>query len=310
MSTPPVRREYDPDVDRPVRHPGLISGMPEGIYHADPTAAGSLSVHSSAPLVAPGGVPSDYVDAVTHPRGPSAAMEVGTAFHSLLLGTGAVPVLCDYDSWRTKAAQERRREVRESGGVPLLPADYAMVHSMVGAVHQDPRIAPFVQGGVVEQSGFVQDPDTGVWLRGRADILHIGDTTLHIVDPKTTESLRDGDISRDMARFGYHRQAAWYVDLFGVLTGTPTRGVEFHFLFVRKSAPSRARVVALDPADVAEGRRLNRAAIARYAQCMEQGEFPTYRAVSVVRLPPWARGTTDTDTDTDTDPFDDTDQWS
>ena len=72
--------------------------------------------------------------------------------------------------------------------------------------------------------------------KGRADrIAHVGDGEI-IIDLKThSGTVSPSELERTVAKYGYHRQAAWYADGYERIAGKPCLG--FYFIFISTSAP-------------------------------------------------------------------------
>ena len=112
-----------------------------------------------------------------------------------------------------------------------------------------------------------------------------------IVDYKTCASADLDSIQRDVARYGYHIQDAWYRAGFRALFGVQPM---FRFIFQEKTAPYLITVIELDQTAVDIGKRLSEAAIWSYAECTASGIWPDYQAMAhaephlpEVSLPSW-----------------------
>jgi hypothetical protein len=138
--------------------------------------------------------------------------------------------------------------------------------------------------GKPEVSAFALDEATGVLRRGRFDWL--GSTIL--TDYKTAASAEPGAFAGSAAKFGYHMQAGWYLDLARDL-GHPAEA--FAFIVQEKEAPYLVSVIELDEAAVNRGRELNRRALEVFRDCTESNLWPGYVAdggFARVSLPRWA----------------------
>lgn len=271
-----------------VTEPGIYDGIPEDLYHGDPVPAGSLSVSSAKKLLAPS-CPARFRWDRDHPAAPSRAMELGTAAHKLVLGTGTEIVVVDAEDWRTKAAKEAADEARAGGKVPMLPKDHETVLAMAAAVRAHPLAGPIfdpARGGHPEQSFFWLDERWQVWRRGRADWL----TDSYIADFKTCASADTSSLSRAVANFRYHQQDAWYSDGIYAITG---EYLPFVFIFQEKDAPYLVHVVRLDDRTALAGRTLNDRALELYRDCTESGVWPGYVGddelqIEEITIPAWA----------------------
>lgn len=270
---------------------GVYAGMPEDVYHADPVRQAfgvpSLSATRSRLLTHPS-TPAHYRWSEDNPAPYKAAYEVGHGVHKLVLGLGSDIEVIHAENWRTKAAQEQRDEALAAGKIPLLDAQLDECNAMADAVLQHPIASLCFQGGNAEQSMFAQDPETSVWLRGRAD--YIGAEKcgrVILADLKTTNCADPTKWAKSAADYGYHRQAAWYCDL-AVSLGL-AKHATMVFVLVEKTPPYLVSTVELSPIDINRGRELNQMAIRIFAECLTTGKWPGYpEKIVAVELPKWA----------------------
>jgi hypothetical protein len=280
------------DTPAVITAPGVYD-VPEDTYHADPVPAhhgGSLSV-SGAKLLLPPSCPAIYQWARTHPT-HSDAFDFGHAAHKKVLGAGADIVVIDADDWRGKAARDARDQARAEGKIPLLAKDDAISDAMAAKVREHPIASALLDPdhGKPEQSLFAQDEESGgVWLRGRLDWLpDPGPGRMILCDYKTTADVGDpAAFGRAMGNYGYHAQAAWYLDLARAL-GLADDDAAFVFIVQSKQAPYLVSVIEPDAHALRVGREENRAAIELYAECTSTGIWPDFGGgVALASLPPY-----------------------
>ncbi|MGW6395439.1 PD-(D/E)XK nuclease-like domain-containing protein [Streptomyces sp. NPDC055103] len=267
--------------------PGLYPDLPAEAYHAD---RGSLSSTGARRILA---APALFRYEQDHPQPRRAVFDFGTAAHRVVLGDGPELVAIEADDWRTKAAREERDAVAAAGGLALLAADYDRVHDMADVIRRHPiASALFAPGsGRPEVSGFWRDELTGVMRRVRFDWLpHPRGGRLIVPDYKTTADASPEAIARSVDSYGYHQQAAWYLDGVRAL-GLGDEQAAFLLVFQEKTAPYLITVVELDVEAMAIGAGRNRRALQVYAECVASGRWPGYVTDSqplYLSLPPWA----------------------
>ncbi|MGO5149780.1 PD-(D/E)XK nuclease-like domain-containing protein [Bifidobacterium boum] len=261
-----------------ITRPGIYDGIPDADYHADPIPDGSLSVSRAKALLEEGG-PARFRHHELHGRPRTAALDLGSAVHALILGEGKRVVEVAAESWRTKAAREVRDAAHASGQVALLPAEMRLAEDLAGVVYRHPAAVETL-AGEREQSMFAHID--GLWLRGRADVMNPGWTA----DYKTARDASERGFLAAAHRFRYYLQAAWYRRLRRELTGDL---LPFRIVAQEKTAPYLVSVWEVDPSYLALGEGEMAQAITLYRQCVETGRWPGYSHDIRPLIPPtWA----------------------
>ena len=107
------------------------------------------------------------------------------------------------------------------------------------------------------------------------------------IDLKTTDDAGDRAFARAIANYGYHGQAAFYLD--GLGQGSHGHVQNFLFIAVEKNPPHGVRVFSCSPDLLATGRQLYLKLLGRHAECVAAGEWPGYPdEVEPINLPAWA----------------------
>lgn len=267
-----------------ITEPGVYGDIPDAEYHADPVSAGSLS-HSGARDLLPPSCPAKFAYARGHGRKPKKEWDIGHAAHKLVLGVGAELVPVAATDWRTKAAKEQRDTARAEGKTPVLVEQYEQVQRMADAVRAHPLAGELFDTdhyAAVEQSIFWQDQEFGVWRRARIDSW----CGARLVDYKTTTSAAPEHVAKSIHSYGYHMQAAWYLD---AVDAVDEPAEMFLLVFQETTPPYLVTVVQPDDTAVHIGRQLNRRALEIYRDCTDTGVWPGYTdGIELVGLPGWA----------------------
>lgn len=126
---------------------------------------------------------------------------------------------------------------------------------------------------------------TGLLIKGLADCLCTDDNEMTVVpDIKTTQ---EGGASmfefrNSIVNWGYYRQAAFYLDLFGASF--------FLFIAVEKEPPYAVACYLADHDMIVQGRRENERDLARIAECEKTGVWPAYPSgIHSIGLPEWKK---------------------
>lgn len=272
-----------------VTEPGTYTDMSDDIYHGDPVPDWSLSASGARTLQPPNGCPAKYLYQRTHRPAPSDAFTFGHAAHKLVLGVGLDIVVIDADSWRTKAAQEAKKEALAEGKAPLLSHDHDTVQAMAAAIRAHPIASAVLNpdNGAPEQSLFWQDNLTGVWRRCRLDWLPNPSSGRVVAsDYKTAASADPSTFARHAASYGYAEQARWYLD--GIEAVGVADDPGFVFIVQEKEPPYLVSVIELDADALRVAEHINRRAIDVFAECKATGEWPSYESgVAYASLPVW-----------------------
>lgn len=139
--------------------------------------------------------------------------------------------------------------------------------------------------GVAEVALFGVYPETKQLLRGKVDYMKSDGT---LVDIKTTKSAHPRDFATSIAKYGYHRQAAYYLDLATLVTGRPY--TRFVFVAIENTAPYEVAVYEASPIMVEQGRRDYQRALEQLDRCLVTKKFPGYQeAPQVIDMPSWFR---------------------
>lgn len=270
-----------------ITEPGIYPDVSESEYHADPVAGGSLS-STGARRILPPGCPAKFRHGQQHPTPPSTAMNFGSAAHTRVLGAGPQLAKVPAKDWRTKNAKMMRQVALAFDRIPVLPAEFSTVEAMADAIKAHPLASTLLDPdrGVPERTIVWQDETTGVWCRARLDWIPFG--TRFFTDYKTAISAEQESFGRSVYTYGYHQQAAWYLDGVQAL-GLADTDAAFLFIVQEKDPPYLVTVNELDATALEVGRARNRWARTVYAECVKAEKWPGYSDdVSQISLPQWA----------------------
>lgn len=251
--------------------PGVYT-MDAETYHADPCEQPSLSSTGARTLADE--CPAAYWHERTNPP-VKREFEIGRAGHLMVLEPhlfGDKVFVVEADDYKTKAARDARDAARAEGLTPLLAKEAAMVAEMRKVLWQDPIARHAFEGGTPEQAMFWRDAEFRIWRRTRPD--YFPPHQRYLVDYKTSTSANPKDFERAVWDYGYHQQAAWYLD--GVEAVTGSRPERFAFVVQSKKPPHLVTTCWLDAEAIEWGGKLNRLAIGIFARCLRSGIWPGY----------------------------------
>lgn len=219
----------------------------------------------------------------------TAAMAIGSATHSAILE----PESFAKQYVTLPAGKDRRsaeyRALCASHGTDnvLVSADAHQINIMQTAVRANPVANKWLyqEPGRNELSVYAKDPETGVLVRCRFDrLLNRGFSP----DLKTTVDASPRGFSNAIAKYGYAFQAAFYLDTYFWATGDRLSG--FGYIAVESKAPHNVMCYRLDDESIEIGRSQYRAALNKYAECLESGVWHGYDDCdmeTLIGLPNW-----------------------
>jgi hypothetical protein len=234
--------------------------------------------------------------AIEHPEPDTPDQKIGTIAHVAVFEPDRLETCCyvkpanyqhhktaEWRKWNGNAT-ECRDWIAARQDRPIISQDaYTDVLGLRNAVFRHPAAALALKNaGKAEQSLFVEDPETGLQLKCRADFL-VGNSD---VDLKTCVDASPAGFAKAVANYGYDIQAAMTLDICALLG----LGIE-HFIFIaaEKEPPYAVGVYELDSRAIEIGRNKYRRLLNRYLECVTTDKWPAYSAnIEYLSLPAWA----------------------
>lgn len=268
---------------------GLHENIPSAIYHSDPCETPSLSSGVLRTIlnksIEHGALKHSRIGGMGREATP--AMNLGSITHSLLAGDDCSDlVLGNFDSYRSKAAQEWKRDIEASGKTPVLERDIEGARPVAQAVREKAAIGitnnPFVPHGRSEVTAVWKEGDA--FCRARYDRLIVDPMGYaDIWDWKTTNDISEWAIERSVVNMGYHIQAAFYLRGLMKLLPQYVRRTSFILCFVETEAPHHVRRVTLSPTLMAIGAKKVSEGIAMWQHAVAANDFraPAFETLEV-----------------------------
>lgn len=294
----PPATDEQPTVERPADQPpvgpveplapGVHHDVPADRYHADPALSSS-----DARQLLPPSCPARYRWTKDNGQPPRRVFDLGHAAHLIVLGAGDPLEVVDAADWRTKAAKEQRDDAHAAGRVPILAHEHQQVTAMASALRAHPIAGRLFQPGAghAEVTLVWDDSTTGATCRARLDWLPTvaPGRRLVVADYKTAANVDPESLRRSMAQFGYHRQAAWYLDGCRQL-GLGDERAGWVFVCQEKQPPYLVTVYEPDPIAMRVAAELNVQARHTWRWCTDTGRWPGYSDDEPLQLalPRWA----------------------
>lgn len=279
----------------------IINGMPEALYHKDPTPvlegfaqSASLSSSMACSIMEETEEEAFLGNRRLNPDWKdrqSAEMDLGTIAHEIvLLGSNKVYEVAPVDAWRTNEAKAIKANIEGRGLIalnettaPRLLGDVKTMqerlHDYLGRHRDYPGL---MMKGKGEQSGFAFDGK--IWNRARFDWLDDNYPDL-VVDYKTTGISFDNWEKNQLWGGGKYMQNPHYRKVFDLCTGQKSR---FIFVVQRTVAPFHVKIYEMDRSFQEEVEARYTEARKRFVNCLTTGQWrglPPYTSHSYP--PPW-----------------------
>ena len=229
--------------------------------------------------------PAHYKFYLDNPPEDTTAMRIGRAVHAAILTPTAykrdfvtIPARIDR---RTKAGKEEYAAfVEASAGKEILTEDEAETIKAIAKAFKANREAVSLLKGTRREKPFFWKDDNGIDCKCRMDAV----TTGRIIDVKTATDAETDVFSREALRYGYHVQAAHYIDAYykSISSKTP----DWYFIVIEKAEPYCVNILKADIGFLDHGFIVRQELIKKLMDCQEKNSFPGY-GINELCLPAW-----------------------
>lgn len=264
--------------------PGIYEGVEADVYRAWPAANNTdlTRIYEFSPMHA------KYMR--ENPPEPTPALAFGSALHCAVLEPAKFAelyeVMPDFGDMRSS----KNRDVRDAWiaanpGKRTVKADeHEIILNILQAVSFNAAASGVLGSpGPNELSAVFAHEENGCPCKLRADGWRPEWET--VLDVKTTENASRAEFERSIAIYGYHRQAAFYLDGLRSL-GLPAK--HFAFICVEKKAPYGVAVYRLMEDAIEAGRDEIRRLVRIWKNCHDTGKWYGYEAqFQDISLPAW-----------------------
>lgn len=223
-----------------------------------------------------------YISPDRQPQTETPAMRLGTAVHSAILE----PDLFMADYVQAPQVDRRTKEGKEAWAslpehsIKLTFDEWNACIAMRDAVRSTPMGKKLLQDGIAEASYYVELHD--LMLKCRPDWT----TDDLIIDVKTTDDASPSAFERSAINWGYHRQAAFYMDVLEEYYQKPKQA--FIFCVVEKSYPHAVAWYHASDEMINAGRAEYLALINTLKECLATDKWPAYGdEIKPLNLPAW-----------------------
>ena len=185
---------------------------------------------------------------------------------------------------RTKLGKEEWQAFELSAeGRAIVTADqFSLAVKLRDAMMANGVVRQLLGDGTPEEPVTWRREEGGILCKAKLDYLRHG----LVLDYKTTTDTRLFEFSRTIAKYGYHRQKAWYMEGAEHRTGERPRGAVI--IAQDKEMPDDIGVFALDAEAISQGMIEAEAAYHKISERLQTGDWSSHPAeIQEVGLPGW-----------------------
>lgn len=262
--------------------PGIHPDVPAEVYHRWDAMSASWLKRLDATS------PKHFRHDRREPPRPTEAMEFGTMVHCLVQewidfsAKYAVAPECDRRTTKGKATWAAFQQTL-GGRLPVKHQDAELARAMAREIEAHPAAKRLIAQSERELSIVWEHPGTGLRCKARID-----DWLAPVVaDLKTTVNAKPEAFERAIWNYGYHIQAAIYID--GMNAAAGRDDCEFVFIAVEKEPPYDVIVKPAGETVIRVGRAVYTRCLHTIKECQDTGNWPGYDdgLFNPLELPEW-----------------------
>lgn len=218
----------------------------------------------------------------------SAAMDLGTAFHTAYLEPDKFDGRYIYAKYRDQRKSDYKRWAKQQDATKeILHFDFSeILQGMVKSAKANKVATDLMADGIVEESIFWIDEKTGVLCKSRADFATHG-IAEQVVDVKTCVDASFDAFQRTIVSMKYHVQAAIQIESMRVTRGKEARR---HSIFaIEKNPPYGNILFPFDEEFLTMGHSRFRYILTQIADWENSGVWPGYPPMLDMYPPTWIK---------------------
>lgn len=289
-----------------ISEPGCYRNIPIEVYHNDtkllngPSVSKSSIKHCAPPEGSPKRFWQNYAgNPLRIKQKAKKELVFGKAVHSAMLGDEVfeekfvvMPDEVDGETYHARKKVWIRwfKEMDDEGLMVISKEQYEQIQRMAADAATHPLVTTGGLNGEVEISMFAKDPETGIWLKSRPDVLHPNSDGVY-VDLKSAGKLDADFLERQLEEAGYYLQGAMTKRVCDLL-GLPFNAFSFLYCLSADYADTDFRV--LDNEEIALGEAVIQSSLKKIRHGLNTGEWPGVASYTRENIPmkmnKWARG--------------------
>ena len=222
-------------------------------------------------------------------RSDTDALKIGRAIHTAVLEPHKFndEFLClpDIDRRTTKGREMYAELVSQNPDKTILkPDDFNMALDVATSIRSNAHANYLLQGAATEVTLDWVHPETGIGCKARVDAYNQELSTL--IDIKTTQDASRSGFPKKLFAYGYHRQAAYYLE---AMRKNGEAACHFVFIAVEKEPPYAVGLYRLSDQTIQLSKQENDALLRLYAECKRTDSWPGYtQGIEDISIPDYA----------------------
>lgn len=261
---------------------GHIKSLAPQIYHACEALGSSQIIEARISA-------AHFKAHLREPKRESSAFDLGTCAHELIL-EGTTERFIRGPECSTKASSIFKKASTDNPDhIVLLPQEHDKILAMNEAFTNHFLAFDIVKAAAKEESFFIVDPQTSLWLKCRPDGYYsLSDGSVVIFDYKTAQAATPREFSMDLNRYGYDLKAAHYKRTFEIGTGLAVSG--FLWIVQEKTTPYGIKIYRASEACLKRATDIYISLLGQIAVGQSTGVWPSYKEeIEEIDIPSWAQ---------------------
>lgn len=220
--------------------------------------------------------PEYYAYYLEHGEETNPAFVMGSLYHTAILEDTKLDEEYVLSSNRpdqvhgmtSKANKEWKSSCEAQGRTVVDEVTWNTIQEMKLKLRENPLMNKLMDKGINEESYYIDD-FYGAKVKARPDKV----TKYAVIDLKSTDNASTEGFTRTMFKYGYHIQAAFYLDILKEFDNTPR---QFVFVAQEKKAPYSYQIFRLDDDVIEYGRWQYQDLLEKHKKCMSENRWGGY----------------------------------